>query len=684
MKRVLIHIFVINVLCIINCDLIEINENDGTCAAGDIECNLNTPEANDQNRFIHQLRNEEKAFLEQIEEKIEMKKMETKILRQKQNIDSEEYLENVTKIMRTVYGLIRANVPLSVHPTIMSLQRENGVNFEHSDFDEKTAADMTATLSRHAHTIILEHLVSASRPISLIIDRFVYVKDGQQYLVLYFVSVEVNNPVLYFYSLIPYTLEDTASEIFDKIMKKFDHEKVDIKSHLKENLMELVTDGTSDLMKEPDGLIQHFRDFIQRPFYSVRFLAHKIHLAVIRPFEAVDYFGAFERNMKSLFSFYNEKPVNRKVEVRRFLADCRAIIHDVEQVNDVDWIISDLSLLKQIRDFWPVLIADLDQISLDNSVKSDNRAEAAKIVKQLKGKHFLLILNFLIDIVDQLKYWSSRVQQRAGLLIEFSSMYDESVRSFEALKVKTGKSTQSLLNQTTCVDINSACSTFDNYYNSKSVIYDNIELFSDADAQRLNAMKEKFLNELIAEITSYFPAIDLKIFAVFNPKNLPRNGETEELESHGRNEIKLLCTFFGWNECENYQNDWTNLLRSIVKNKNYTYLRTNTPYVFWSKILSMNELLSMTQRSKAILHTVLAFSVGSADIERGYNTINDIQLAYGNNKLRFELLDMLTRIIMNGPRDIEKFKAKRYAKAWLLEQRVNGFEEVAYAEQKNI
>lgn len=652
---------------------------DGTCNAGDTGCDIDMqkkPELEDV-ASEDAIKRTQKLYLlhEDEPEQVEEVKVE--------NNANTDLLDDAIKMMRTVYAEIHANIPFDIHPLIVSLQEHNGLNFKYSNYDKSTAIEMASLLSRHIHTILLKHLIAQKRPVSIIIDRSIGF-DRQHYLLVYFMAVETNVPVLYFYSLIPIYGDETASQLFDSVMKKFDSEKLDIKSYIKENLFELVTDGSSLVTKGTNGLAKYFRNFTNRPLYSIHFLAYKMHLAIIRSFDAIDYFKTFESDILEINFFYSLRSHTRQQPVREFIARIREFIHDIRSINNVDWVSSDLSLLVKIRDFWPMLIKDFDEISNDKSFDIESRTEASTISRRLKGKNFVLTLNFLIDVLDQLDYYLILVQRRVGLLIEFSSLYDDFLRSFESLKVKSGRSTQLYLNETVC-DLNRICSEMDTYFNADTVIYKEIELTSDEDVPdylKLDKIKEKFFQELIDEIMSYFPDINLKEFEIFTPQYLPRFDDQKEINSYGQDTIKSLCLFLKLGECELFQNDWIRLLQSIVKNKHYAVLRTKTPLEFWSDLLILDEI-SWTLRTKTIIHTMLAFSVGSADIQKGSEIMNDIRVEH-RDSVTLDELDMIMRIRINGPSDIKNFKAERYAKAWLLEQRINSFEDFTLAERKNI
>jgi hypothetical protein len=63
------------------------------------------------------------------------------------------------------------------------------------------------------------------------------------------------------------------------------------------------------------------------------------------------------------------------------------------------------------------------------------------------------------------------------------------------------------------------------------------------------------------------------------------------------------------------------------------------------------------------MNIVLVLPIGSADAERGFSVMNDIR----NNRrlLSPENLNNLMRLRINGPKELDKFPAAKYAKEWV-------------------
>ena len=66
---------------------------------------------------------------------------------------------------------------------------------------------------------------------------------------------------------------------------------------------------------------------------------------------------------------------------------------------------------------------------------------------------------------------------------------------------------------------------------------------------------------------------------------------------------------------------------------------------------------------KTIVRKVLAIPIGSADAERSFSALFHIR-SKRRSRLKPKTLEHFLRIRLNGPKDISKFAAVKYAKIW--------------------
>lgn len=95
-----------------------------------------------------------------------------------------------------------------------------------------------------------------------------------------------------------------------------------------------------------------------------------------------------------------------------------------------------------------------------------------------------------------------------------------------------------LLEKAKCDDDN--CQSLNNYYDSREVIFENVLLLRDEvyGIPKLSDIRIKFLDSIIAQIKSYFPNHELKLFKIFHPKEMP--SEIADSLTYGVVEINRL------------------------------------------------------------------------------------------------------------------------------------------------
>ena len=90
-------------------------------------------------------------------------------------------------------------------------------------------------------------------------------------------------------------------------------------------------------------------------------------------------------------------------------------------------------------------------------------------------------------------------------------------------------------------------------------------------------------------------------------------------------------------------------------------------YVFWSEFLKRKDI-QWKENTQKLIRTVLTIPIGSSDVERSFSILNQIKTKQRGN-LESPTIDALVRIKLNGPDEISKFRAMKYAKYWVNEQK---------------
>lgn len=566
-------------------------------------------------------------------------------------------------MFRTVYIEVKRNIPFSTHPDIVLLQEMNGISMGCHHYDRKSATLMMELMSSTMHETFIKHLVSKNLPLSIILDGSTDSSENH-FLIVYFQAMEENVPIVYFYKLIEISVDETAAGYFKSLADSFIEEERDLYNHLRHNLIGFASDGAAVMMGKHNGLIKHFQDFTNRPIYAIHCMAHRLHLAILRSFKSEPYFGKFENLFNDLYRFYNLHGHKRKAHLRATSKRLHEVMYELNYIFHVRWIASELNMLNNVNKMWHLVVTDLELISNDKQFDIKTQKKAKDLYLQLKGKGFLLIFNFVIDVLQHLSEWSKRMQKRTGLLVDFADFNKKIINSFTILKTNDGADLLSFLKDAKCQD--RPCLTYDKYYETPIVTYKMVELQPDNHIYNvpwLSIIREKFLDNLIAEINSYFPSTELEDFNIFSPARIPSD-ESETL-TYGIKEINSLCTYFNWDDCKKLLKDWTSLLDSMINSDILCDLknRNTSPFAFWSQFLKTKNI-AWTDRTKKLINTVLVLPIGSADAERGFSIMNHIKSPRRAQITTNHLNDML-RIRINGPNDINKFGPRKYAQIWI-------------------
>lgn len=602
-------------------------------------------------------------------------RMDFENIREREENEDERILEITSKMLRTVYVLNKLTMPFSSHTGLVTLQELNRIDMGYHHYDRSGCTRMTEFISETMHNTMIDTLLNKNVPISIIVDG---TTDSSRihYLIVYFQTIENDNPVIYFYRLLEVN-DESALGLFTIITQAWEKEKGDFVNYMKRNLIGFASDGASVNLGRSGGLVQHFKNFANSPIFAVHCMAHRLELAIQHSFEIDDLFVStvgrkIESYINSVYSFYNEKTHKRKTHLkstadRIYKNTNKKRYYELIYIFQVRWIASNYKAMNIIYNMFEAIVIDLTEISEDRTFPAATREKAATMKKTGIGKNFLILFHFLFDIVHELDFWSLQLQKRSGVLIDFHNFKTQLTGAFHIMETMDSRHLNGFLREVKCVvnGIENRCMTTDKYEASNTVIYHGSELLDDGnDFPRLTAFREIYLGNLLEELESYFPDGDLEDFNILSPHRMPKVNDEAATRSYGLNEIRNLAEYFKLEETA-IINEWQTLLQSIVKSSKYCTIKRDEAEAvdFWAALLSWGDI-AWGDNIKKLVQTVLAIPISSAEAERGFSVLN-----YLRNDRRKTLsgahLDDILNIKLNGPSDLNKFVATKYARAWL-------------------
>lgn len=452
-------------------------------------------------------------------------------------------------MLRTVFTEIKINVPFHSHPEVVQLLRINGIDMGVHHYDKNAATRMTQSMSSYMHRQLLQHMLSKNLPFSIILDGSCDNTDNH-YMIIYFQILENNVPSVVFYRLVETSSDVTALGYFNTITEKFKSEESDFYNYFKENLVGYISDGENVMMGENGGLISHVRKVAKNPVFAVHCMAHRIHLAINKAYSSIPYFLEFDKFINELFKFYNQNAPKRKTHLRETANKLNTTFYELNYIYRTRWISSEFQAISNIRKVWPLIVRDLSEINRESlRFELDVRQKAVSFSKKLKGKNFLILLNFIYDVLEHLSFWSRKMQERSALLVDFGDFKDKITQTFDSLKTQNGKGINLLLENCTCDQ--KKCTNIETYYNSKNVAYSKVLLVNDRGTSEiipyLHEIRNTFSDNVKSQISSYLPMNDLSLFNIFRPSLIP--SKSEDSLTYGVREITSLCRIFKFNDC---------------------------------------------------------------------------------------------------------------------------------------
>ena len=165
---------------------------------------------------------------------------------------------------------------------------------------------------------------------------------------------------------------------------------------------------------------------------------------------------------------------------------------------------------------------------------------------------------------------------------------------------------------------------------------------------------------LFSEITNYFPDGSLQMFDCIYPLNLPTTVAAIQGYVACISELAKRFSFHSDNTADQFKE----FLQSAITHdsEKYCTLRQSGNTInFWVYFLGSNHV-TWENDFKSLVLTTLTLPIGSADIERGFSTMNYIRTSR-RSRLSKEHIEDIMCINVNGPK-LEDFDATSYALAW--------------------
>lgn len=347
-----------------------------------------------------------------------------------------EDIQKTAVVFRSVYYLAKKNRPFTDHPSLIELQRLNGVDCGIILHSRYSATNITDCIAQEMRQKILENVISSGSKFSVVIDESTTLSNKTA-LVVYLktcVSEKNEEPEFLFLSLKELSAQ-TAEVITDTLLQLLSDNGF-TEEFLQENWLSLVSDGASVMIGSRSGVATRLR--IKYPQLFVwHCLNHRLELSVgdvLREVTEVNHFQSF---MDSLYSIYSKSPKNQQ-QVREISIELDSELMKIGRVFSIRWISSSYRTVSAVWRSFQSLNKHFQDCSEDIARDSKDRQRFRGLKAKISSKEFLLDLALMHDCLAELAELSLELQQREMTIPKAHKQLSRTIRVLASFKESPG------------------------------------------------------------------------------------------------------------------------------------------------------------------------------------------------------------------------------------------------------
>ncbi len=217
------------------------------------------------------------------------------------------------------------------------------------------------------------------------------------------------------------------------------------------NLIAVVTDGANVMTGRRRGLSGKLKQFsVQPKVYQIHYMAHRLHLSIRRAWSHFDDIKKVEGVLNNIYKFYNNPGHKQLNHLREMASSMELDVAVIPYVYESRWIASEHRTVKNVLKSWKALVENLQVVLEDTIFDQSTRQKASALYDEITGVRFLLLLNFFLDVLQDLKFLSLKLQKTDALLVTQSKTLLELQASILLLSDEDGATLKSFKVASTC------------------------------------------------------------------------------------------------------------------------------------------------------------------------------------------------------------------------------------------
>ena len=527
----------------------------------------------------------------QIQDNMKSKRLETIASEMKAAADSE-----TEAVFRTAYNLAKQNRPFTDHENLIMLQKLNGAKLGqilHSRYSATAIVDHIANTMRKR---LVNSLLESNNKISILIDESTSLSKKSVLIVYGKAAVGDGEPVFMFLDLVELDSQtaDSVTSALENCLKSAGFTE----TYLQANWIGFVTDGASVMLGRHSGVATQLRKKYPHLF-TWHCLNHRLELAVGDAARDVCNVFHFKSFLDSLYSLFSQSTKNNR-ELRDASLELGTRILRIGRVLDMRWVASSYRTVNAVWVSFAALAHHFQQAGSDSSRDCVERKKYDGLRSRLTSTEFVCDLGLLHDVLRELSDLSQQLQTRSITLMRSQLLIKRTIRVLDSFKDTPGQKLEEALKAKEELNLRGV------------KLKSNPKLRSIPTGQFLQCLIDRMSSRLCDDAESSFME-DLSIFdqSSWIPDLPIRHGEKEVRRISQRFHLDVDQAIRG--------------MRDFIENP---------------AIESVDQ--------KPILHCIRSIPCSSAECERGFSLMNNIETDLRTTLLVLNISNLMF-ININGP-----------------------------------
>lgn len=234
-----------------------------------------------------------------------------------------------------------------------------------------------------------------------------------------FVDPESKEPITHIASIEPLETPDAVG-VFSCIKQGLQKINIDLDNTEANSVLPALIcvnmDGASVNMGAKNGVARKLSDCVSHPVVITHCVAHRLELGVLDATKKLPYLDHFEQTIKRIYKFYSFSPKRRShlLSIGEILDQDLIMYSDIKSIR---WVSSKERAVKAVIRDYEATVTHLEQV-LETSKKTDEKAQAKKILSDITQVKFVKYLHLMVDILNHVTAVSCLFQASDLLIYE--------------------------------------------------------------------------------------------------------------------------------------------------------------------------------------------------------------------------------------------------------------------------